>query len=93
MDRDWREGEYLDYLWGERHRFAWVMRRYGGLAQVEAESSALRRYPYEQADAPHRGLIFHDEAWHWAMLGIHGERYAHEHPELAQPPAEYRELD
>ncbi|WP_218026967.1 hypothetical protein [Nocardia vaccinii] len=59
---------------------------------MEAESSAVRRYPYEQPDAPYRGLIFHDEAWHWAMARIHGERYAHEHPELAEPPAEYREL-
>ncbi|MQY21874.1 hypothetical protein NRB20_49870 [Nocardia sp. RB20] len=69
------------------------MRRYGGLAQVEAESSALRRYPYEQSDEPYRGLILHDEAWHWAMLRIHGEGYPQEHPELVEPPAEYRELD
>jgi hypothetical protein len=91
VDRVWREGEYLEYLWGERRRFAWVMRRYGGLAQVAAELSALRRYPYEVSGAPHRGLIFHDEAWHWAMLRIHGDGYAREHPGLAQAPAEYRE--
>ncbi|WP_406673847.1 hypothetical protein WBK31_35620 [Nonomuraea sp. N2-4H] len=50
--------------------------------------SSTRTRPGE----PYRGLVFHDEAWHWAMLGIYGERYWVAHPELADPPPEYRAL-
>ncbi|MET7733975.1 hypothetical protein ABZT02_21770 [Streptomyces sp. NPDC005402] len=42
---------------------------------------------------PYRGLVLHDEAWHWAMSRIHGEWYPVEHPELAAPCPAYRELD
>jgi hypothetical protein len=58
-----------------------------------ADPATLERYPYESSDEPNRGLIFHDEAWHWAMLRIYGDAYAGDHPELAQPSAEYRALD
>lgn len=74
-------------------RFAWVMQRYGGLTAVEAAEAALEQCPYEASDTPYRGLIFHDEAWHWAMLSIYDERYHVDHPELAQPSAEYEALD
>ncbi|MFE2147682.1 hypothetical protein ACFXA3_39160 [Streptomyces sp. NPDC059456] len=88
----WDETEYLDCLRSERRGYAWVMRRHGGMAPEEAMEAALERYPFEPADAPYRGLIFHDEAWHWAMLAIHGDRYPVEHPELVQPSADYRAL-
>ncbi len=89
----WSEAEYLEYLRSERRAYAWVMRRHGGLTSEEAGQAALECYPYEPADAPYRGLVFHDEAWHWAMLAIHGDRYGHEHPEPADPPPEYRALE
>ncbi|HEY4458662.1 MAG TPA: hypothetical protein VGN81_30400 [Pseudonocardiaceae bacterium] len=89
----WSEEEYVDYLAGERRRFAWVMQRYGSLSAAEAEAAALERYPYEASDDPHRGLIFHDESWHWGMLKIHGENYWLERPELLEPPAGYRALE
>ncbi|WP_275461112.1 hypothetical protein [Streptomyces noursei] len=89
----WTETEYLEILHGERRRYAWVMRRYGALADAEAGAAALRNYPYEPSDAPYRGLVFHDEAWHWAMSVIHGERYPVEHPALLQPSPEYLALD
>lgn len=89
----WSEDEYVASLRGERHRYAWVMRRYGGLTPARARAAAAERYPYESREEPHRGLLFHDEAWHWAMLALHGDRYAREHPELIEPPAEYRALD
>lgn len=88
----WSEGEYVEYLRGERRRYAWVMRRHGGMTEPAAWAAALGCYPYEAGDAPYRGLVFHDEAWHWAMLAIHGERYTVEHPELVEPSAEYRAL-
>lgn len=88
----WSEGEYLDCLWSERRAYAWVMRHHGGLAPGEARAAALERYPYEPSDASYRGLVFHDEAWHWAMLAIHGDQYVVEHPQLADPSPEYQEL-
>ncbi|PKW00182.1 hypothetical protein ATK30_0269 [Amycolatopsis echigonensis] len=89
----WSEEEYVEYLAGERRRFAWVMQRHGGLPAAQAEAAALERYPYEARGKPYRGLIFHDESWHWAMLKIHGELYWVAHPELTQPSADYRALD
>lgn len=71
MRANWSEDEYVRYLRAERRRFAWVMEHHGGLSQTEARAAALERCPYEASDDPHRGLIFHDEAWHWAMLRIH----------------------
>ncbi|MET7462023.1 hypothetical protein [Nonomuraea sp. NPDC005501] len=88
----WDEDEYVAYLRDERRAFAWVMQRYGGLTTAEAEEAALECYPYEASGTPFRGLIFHDEAWHWAMLSVYGDRYYVDHPELAQPSTEYRAL-
>jgi hypothetical protein len=89
----WNEEEYVKNLRAERRRYAWVMQRHGGLTPAQAQAAALEHYPYEASDAPHRGLVFHDEAWHWAMLEIHNSLYWVEHPELAEPSAEYRALD
>lgn len=87
------EEEYLAYLRSERRRYAWVMRRHGGLTLPESWAAALDAYTYEPRDEPYRGLVFHDEAWHWAMLTLHGSSYTVEHPELADPPDEYTALD
>ncbi|HEY0543509.1 MAG TPA: hypothetical protein VGD53_34460 [Actinoallomurus sp.] len=89
---EWTEEEYAESLRGERRRFAWVMWRHGGLTSAEAEAVALEQYPYEASDVPCRGLVFHDDAWHWAMLKIHKDLYWVEHPDLVQPSAEYRAL-
>lgn len=89
----WDEAEYTENLLGERRRCAWVMRRYGTLGPDEARAAAQERYPYEPEDAPFRGLIFHDEARHWAMLALRGEHYWREHPELLRPPAEYETIE
>ncbi|MFF8381763.1 hypothetical protein ACF07V_37360 [Streptomyces sp. NPDC015661] len=88
----WNEAEYLDYLESERRCYAWVMQHHGGLTADEASGAALEHYPYEPAEVPFRGLVFHDEAWHWAMLEIHGDRYVVEHPGLVQPSPDYRAL-
>jgi hypothetical protein len=88
----WSEAEYVGCLEAERRGYAWVMRHHGGLTPEAAWEAALLRYPYEAEGTPNRGLIFHDEAWHWAMLAIHGDRYWIDHPELLEPPAEYEAL-
>jgi len=90
---NWTEDGYVAYLNGERRRYAWVMRQYGGLTQTEADAAALAHYPYEPSDAPLRGLVFHDHAWHWAMLKIYKDLYWVKHPDLARPPAAYQTLD
>ena len=84
------EAEYQELLAGERHMFAWVLVRYGEVAESRAEELARERYPSELADAPYRGLIFHDEAWHWGMLALRGEGYWVVDPSLERPPPEYR---
>ena len=89
---DWDEDEYVECLRDERRRYAWVMQRHAGLDAIRAETAALKRYPFEAADAPYRGLVFHDEAWHWAMLAIHGDEYWVSQPHLVEPSAEYRAL-
>jgi hypothetical protein len=88
----WTEAEYLDLLRSERRAYAWVMHHHGGMSLSASRAAAMESYPYEPADHPHRGLVFHDEAWHWAMSRIHGQRYSVEHPELADPSPEYRAL-
>ncbi|RPF30174.1 hypothetical protein EDD96_6762 [Streptomyces sp. Ag109_G2-6] len=89
----WSEAEYVDCLQAERRGYARVMQRHGGLTPEEARAAALEHYPYEPAEAPFRGLIFHDEAWHWAMLAIHGDQYVVEHPELVDPSPDYDALE
>ncbi len=86
------EDKYVAYLTSERRRFAWVMHRYGGLTAAQADAAALARYPYEASDAPYRYLVFHNRAWHWAMLKIHKDRYWVTYPELVSPPTEYNAL-
>ncbi|MFB6619581.1 hypothetical protein ACIGFK_42250 [Streptomyces sp. NPDC085524] len=88
----WSEAEYLDYLNAERRGYAWVMQHHGGLSPEEAMEAALKWYEYESADEPNRGLVFHDDSWHWAMSAIHGDRYVLTHPELVDSSPEYRAL-
>lgn len=86
------EEEYTQYLREERERYAWVMRVYGGLGPEQAVEAAVQRYPYDPPGTRFRRMIFHDEAWHWAMLAIEGEDYPQRRPDLVQPPVEYRAL-
>lgn len=92
-DDPWAEAEYVRYLQGERARYAWVMRTYGAMSAAQADEAADLRYPYEPPGTAYRGLVFHDEAWHWAMLALEGEQYWLRHPDLAEPPQAYRAID
>jgi hypothetical protein len=92
VDRNpWQLDEvaYLKHLGEERHMFAWCMSKYGGLAPEAARAAALDFYTYEHPSDEHRGLVFHDEAWHWAMLRLIGHEYWQKQPHLAQPSAGY----
>ncbi|MFE6861583.1 hypothetical protein [Nocardia sp. NPDC057668] len=91
-EHDWDEDVYLQLLTSERRSYAWVMERYGGLTSAEAKARAVAFYYYEAPDEECRGLVFHDQAWHWAMVHLHGYYWLN-HPEWERPPAEYDALD
>lgn len=90
IEVNWTEQEYLDYLESERHMYAWCLVAYAGLLPSDAREAAQSFYPYEPAGKHLRGLVFHDHAWHWAMLRIVGESYWVKRPDLLEWSAEYR---
>ncbi len=84
------EEEYRRYLDCERHLFALVLTNCGGMAPEQAEREALERYPYEPPETPYPGIIFHDIAWQWAMIRLHGHMYWLARPELQHMPEAFR---
>ena len=83
------ETNYASQLAHERHMYAWCLVVYGGSTQEDARAIAEEFYPHEEPDAPHRGLVFHDQAWHWAMLRIFGADYWVIRPGTEKPSAQY----
>lgn len=83
------ENEYVAAIAHGRHMLAWTLVRYGGVPANEAESQAREFYKYEPAETRDL-LVFHDEPWHWAMLGVE-PLYWQVMPELASPTNEYRQ--
>lgn len=83
------EDEYLEYLEHERHMYAWCLTTYAGVAPSEAEREARDLYPYEPRTARYRGLIFHDLAWHHAMICLWGNGYWVARRELETPSESY----
>jgi hypothetical protein len=85
----WNEDEYISYLSSERRLYAWCMINYGKLSEEDAQCVANAFYTYEPSSEPYRGLVFHEEAWHWAMLRIFGASYWISSPELETPSVDY----
>lgn len=85
------EEEYLEYLIMERNLYAWCLVNYGNYEEYQAKEEALKFYPYEGKEKTHRWLIFHDKAWHWAMIKIYGHGYWHDRPKLLKPSPAYEE--
>jgi hypothetical protein len=85
----WTESEYVAHLNRERHLYAWCLVRFGSFDPAVAHREAELWYPYEPPSDPYRWLVFHDMAWHWAMLKIHGANYWLEDPTLEEPSAQY----
>jgi len=88
-DEPLTDDEYAAALEEERHMFAWCLVRYQGATEAAAEAAAREFYHFEPADNPSRCLVFHDAAWHWAMLRIFGEGYWRSHPQRAHIPDDY----
>lgn len=84
------EEEYQRYLECERRLFALALTHHGGMTPEQAKREALERYPYEPPDTSYRGMIFHEIAWHWAMIRLHGHEYSRSHPELRNAPESFR---
>ena len=85
----WSEDEYVNYLNMERNLYSWCLEHYGDFTHEEARKEALNFYIYQSEKEEFRGLVFHDEAWHWAMLKIYGENYWLTKPELSSPCENY----
>jgi hypothetical protein len=83
------EDTYRRKLESGRRMFAWCFERVGGRTAQEAEQAANEFYRYEPPEQEHRWLVFHEEAWHWAMGRLFGSDYFRTHPEYARPSAEY----
>lgn len=79
------EEEYKNYLIAERRGYAWALVNYGDYTQEDANQLAEEFYQLEPRDE----LVFHDQAWHWAMLKIFGSNYWIDQPDLLKPPAGY----
>lgn len=84
-DFEFSDEEYGDYLLVERRSYAWALVNYGNFSQEIAEQMAIDFYRLE----PRNELVFHDQAWHWAMLKIFGPQYWINRPDLLTPPAGY----
>ncbi|MDO5106560.1 hypothetical protein [Capnocytophaga sp.] len=87
------ETEYAQSLDELRYLFAWVLIRYGKFSPEKARIETLTKFPYESDNQPFRDLIFHEEAWHWAMLFLHGEGYWEAFPQYVQIPDDYRKTE
>lgn len=83
------EASYLDGLEHERHMYAWCSMRHGGRSPEAAAREAAAFYAYEPASNETHDLVFHDPAWDWAMLHLHGNCYWLSERTLETPTAEY----
>ena len=68
--------------------YSWCLVHYGNYSDVEALKESESFYKY-QPPGEYRGLVFHDEAWHCAMLKVFGECYWKLRPDLGSPCPEY----
>ena len=91
FDKAVTEEEYIELLESERKSYAWTLVKYGDSTNAQAKEIAESFYTYEPISDEHRGLVFHEEAWHWAMIRIKGEQYWLSYPELLEPSQDYND--
>ena len=89
--RQMKEIEYLDQLKQQRHMYEWCLKHIGRYPENKATEEAERVYAYKPSSDEYRGLVFHDDAWHWAMLKLKGEQYWLNCPECKSPSPEYEQ--
>lgn len=87
------EEEYVEYLRVERWLYAWCLVTYGNEPPQKASNLAIEFYPYESPGEIGRGYRFHREAWHWAMMKIHGPDYSPDQKQWFETSREYRMME
>ena len=85
------EEDYLNQLQQQRHMFEWCLLNIGAYSRDEIASASDRLFSYKPESDEYRWLVFHEDAWHWAMLEIKGEGYWRRFPSLIDPSAEYEQ--
>jgi hypothetical protein len=85
------EADYRQRLHVERHMYAWTLVHTAGVEEAGAATRAEERYKLLPASDRYREMIFHDEAWHIAMLDLHGNCYWHREPGLEKSPEAYQQ--
>ena len=83
------EAEYQVLLVQQGHMYEWCLKNIGNLSEKDARKEAKEFYKYEPVSEKLRWLVFHEDAWHWAMLKIKGENWWVDFPELKEANAEY----
>src|SRR5262245_42480913 len=83
--------QYRKHLAHERFMYAWCLKTMGQMEAPQARDLARKRYPFEECSNELRELVFHDEAWHWAMLQLFGDGYWRGRPDLTRPSVDYRQ--
>jgi len=85
------EEEYLSSLREQRHMFAWCMVNIGELSIEDAKLASENFYVYEPPTDQNRWLVFHEDAWYWAMRKLKGDQYWESHPEFKDESNEYKQ--
>ena len=83
------EEQYALALDNIRYLFAWTLVRYGDFSHKKAKEEAMKQFPYQSENEDYRELVFHEEAWHWAMLFLYGENYWDNFPQYISFSDEY----
>jgi hypothetical protein len=83
------EEKYLVLLKHQRHMYKWCLQNIGNLPEGDARKEAETFYKYEPVEEKHRWIVFHEDAWHWAMLKLKGENWWLDFPELKEANTEY----
>ena len=83
------EEEYKSQLEEQRHMYSWCLQNIGGYSKISADNKAEEFYRYEPESEKYRNLVFHDDAWHWAMLYLKGDQYWLKNPKLEKETKEY----
>ncbi|HSH96323.1 MAG TPA: hypothetical protein VK968_19405 [Roseimicrobium sp.] len=84
------DAEYVAILTQERHMYAWTLVTFGAFRTEDAESHALQHYPYDPV-GQNNPFLFHERAWHYAMIELHGSTFWTTKPEILHAPAAYFE--
>ncbi len=82
---------YSEQIRIEKHMYKWCLIKYGSLNHELADKQANDFYNFESEDNEYKYIVFHEEAWHWAMIKIHGENYWIVDPSLKSIPSEYKD--